>query len=142
MGLSRLCRFGGQCQEFYSVAQHSVWVYRRIRDWYREPEIWLQALLHDASEAYIIDVPSPLKQLLPEYRAIEDKFEAAIFEKFDLANKRQVIKRADLEALATEARDLMTGTADWSLIQGIRPSPDRIVPLRPDAARSLFFEEL
>lgn len=72
--LSMQCRFGGHLPVFYSVAQHSVRV--------AKIEHTLQALMHDAAEAYLLDVPSPIKKRLPGYREIEDNLLRVIGEKF------------------------------------------------------------
>lgn len=65
-GLSNLCRYGGQCKRFYSVAEHSVLLSYAV-----PPALARWALMHDASEAYLIDIPRPLKPFLPQYREAE-----------------------------------------------------------------------
>lgn len=75
--LANLCRYTGHVNRFYSVAEHSVCVSRLVPDSHA-----LCGLLHDASEAYLGDVSSPLKKLLPEYKAIEERVEAAIARHF------------------------------------------------------------
>ena len=84
LGLSRLCRYGGHVEGFLSVARHSLNVARILRD--EEPIVRLCGLLHDASEAYLGDIPRPLKQL-PEfaaYRAAEDRLSRTIAARFGL----------------------------------------------------------
>lgn len=75
--LSHLCRFNGHLPKFYSVGQHSYIVAGLC-----SPERQLEALLHDASEAYLCDVPKPVKPLLTNYKEIEDKLMALIAKKF------------------------------------------------------------
>jgi hypothetical protein len=78
-GLSNLCRYGGQCRVFYSVAEHSVLLS------YAVPEHLARwALLHDASEAYLSDVIRPIKPHLRGYYDIEDQLMGAIAVRFDL----------------------------------------------------------
>lgn len=103
--MSLLCRFGGHCREFYSVAQHSVLVshYCHTAD-----AMW--GLLHDASEAYILDIPRPLKrsQLMGGYRGLETLWMVAVCERFGLQfDMPESVAAADEVLLATELRDLM-----------------------------------
>lgn len=77
--LSNICRYTGHSEVFYSVAEHSVLVSRLVPEKYA-----LCGLLHDASEAFVGDVSSPLKKLLPDYRRIEDSIQAAIAAQFNL----------------------------------------------------------
>lgn len=127
--LSKLCRFTGHVKSFYSVSQHSTMVSRIV-----PPKDALAGLLHDASEAFLNDISSPLKQLLSEYRVIEKRVEKVILNRFGLSeNLPDSVKRADLIMLATEKRDLMPGCIDshWAIIQGIDPLPEHIHPLDP-----------
>jgi hypothetical protein len=59
--LSLLCRFNGHIKELYSVAQHCVLMSEQV-----EPKYAFHALLHDAAEAYVSDVPRPFKPLIIE----------------------------------------------------------------------------
>ena len=102
--LSLLCRFNGHCKRFYSVAEHSVHVERLL-----SPEMKLLGLLHDASEAYIADIPSPVKRNLPDYKKIETNLLRAIAERFGLLSwpMSSEVKHADAVMLATEKVALM-----------------------------------
>lgn len=78
-GLANLCRYGGQCRTFYSVAEHSVLLSYAV-----PPELARWALMHDASEAYLSDVIRPIKPYLRGYYAIEERVLEAIAVRFDL----------------------------------------------------------
>ena len=118
--LSHICRFGGATRVFYSVAEHSVHVAQLVPDSLRAA-----ALLHDASEAYIGDLRTPLKQTLPSYQYVEQLITSAIMRRFDLdvrASDQQVIKHADLVMLATERMRLMPDDGQaWEILDGIEP---------------------
>lgn len=102
--LSNLCRFNGHTKAFYSVAQHSVLVSKVI------PQAFaLEGLLHDAAEAYLGDVTSPLKDLLPAYRGLEAMFEDRLRAVFCRGREwpTPVVKEADLWAFKLEQNILM-----------------------------------
>lgn len=109
-------RFGGHCREFYCVAQHSIIVCDLVGESLDDPAMRLAALLHDASEAYVLDMPSPIKRRLPDYQQVEQRVQAVILDRFGVAGAfeaaRSRIKAADTEALYWEQRDLMPAT-DW-----------------------------
>lgn len=108
--LSLQCRYAGHCPEFYSVAQHCVLASEWLLLRHAEEYLQLGALLHDASEAYLVDIPSPIKNTeeFGVYRKIEAKLEDVIAARFGLGTlKHPLIKEADETILATEFRDFM-----------------------------------
>ena len=134
-GLSLVCRFAGQCQFFYSVAEHSWLVASQV-----PPEFRLQALLHDATEAYIGDMVRPLKQGLPQYRQIEADIWGAIAQRFDVPFQlAPCVKAADNRVLLAE-RDclLRKPPIPWYWSKGLTPAPVSIVCLSPRAAEAEF----
>lgn len=141
--LSRVCRFGGHCREFYSVAQHSVLVSHVC-----DPKDALWGLLHDASEAYLGDLIRPLKHqpFAAEWRKIESDLQRMIEQRFgfDLWRPLVSVHVADQAALATEARDLMGHDClarwggGWESLRGIEPLAATIRPLPPREAEAEF----
>lgn len=139
--LPKLCRFTGQCEPFYSVAQHSVMVSHLV-----PPYLALQGLLHDAHEAYTGDMSSPAKTLLPDFKALSKRVRDVVRPHFGLPLElHPAVKAADLVALATEKRDLMIeddGSLNWDIIEGVVPYPGIIRPRGPTSARALFLRRL
>lgn len=129
--LSMTCRFGGHVNSFYSVAQHSVMVSVIVPQEYA-----LQALLHDAPEAYIGDMVNPLKCEMPEFRKLEKEIWQVIAKKFSLpVTLHESVKKADLVALATERRDLMgRSPLPWKIDEAqVEPNPGWIIHPQPPA---------
>lgn len=94
--LSKLCRYGGHCKRFYSVAEHSVLVSRLV-----PPEHAFCGLMHDATEAYLVDMPRPIKVGFPQYKEMEAKLWSAI------------ARRWGLPAAMPEAVDVVDGHMLW-----------------------------
>ena len=133
--LAMICRFGGHCEKRYSVAEHSVLVSRLC-----PPEFAFEALLHDATEAYLGDIPTPLKRQLSAYQEFEKKAYAVIAAVFGLpTDESTAVKDADKLAFIIEYDQLIQPRYD---------APVDAWPVRclsPEAAKAGFlarFEEL
>lgn len=136
--LSLQCRFGGHCSKFYSVAEHCLLVSSLCT-----PENALWGLLHDAGEAYLLDLPAPLKDaghpLGLYYTIAEASVLETIAEHFALSLPvPDQVRAADRAALSTEWRDLMPTSPPPAGL----PSPisRSICPMTPAAAEALFLE--
>lgn len=111
-GLSMKCRWSGQCNQFYSVAQHAVLVSEIMQKLdLGDP---FEGLHHDDSEAYLPDMPTPWKRILPDFSAMEKKLEFDARCNFNLpAEITGGCKLADTVALIVEARSLFNEVPDW-----------------------------
>jgi uncharacterized protein len=135
--LSKICRFTGHTSHFYSVAQHSVYVSRLL-----PLHLRLQGLLHDASEAYVGDVSSPLKRLLPEYKTIEHRVERALNAHFSLPFPLDpLVKLADIDMLMAERHEFLPKDDDREWPFDAKPLPFRIGPMDWQKAKSFFLAE-
>lgn len=136
--LSNLCRYGGHVESFYSVAQHSVLVSKAC-----DPDDALWGLLHDAAEAYLIDVPRPIKYdgRMAWYRDAEAVLEMAVARAFRLSGPMPPsVKQADNVLLVTEQRDLMKSPpAPWT-DYGVEPLERRVEPWLPQEAKRQFLK--
>lgn len=137
--LSQICRYGGHAMFPYSVAQHSVLTASLVPF-----AMGLEALMHDAAEAYIGDMVRPLKvnAEVPGYLHAEQRVEAAIRERFGLGRlDSEAIKYADLQMLAAEKRVLVpNSTRRWACLEGVEPARVRIRDRRPGQDRVQFLE--
>ena len=146
--LSNICRFAGHVKEFYSVAEHCC----RVAD-ILPPAVKVYGLLHDAHEAFIGDVTTPVKQCLGKeaMKQFEGNVEAPLMQAiYDAANIPppdqsiiDAVKYADIVLLMTERRDLMSPTQrSWGSYETIPPLVERIEPWNPVKARFEFIERL
>lgn len=146
--LSNICRYSGHCEQFYSVAEHSVLVSRIIRQMWPDDlnSIWA-GLLHDATEAYVGDVTTPLKVLLPGFMALEDSIQKDIAHAFKIkwdVQTHQRVKMADMIALSTEARLLFADVSEWDSIKKYEPMPALLrvdFPTNSAQAKTSFLRE-
>lgn len=136
--LSLQCRFAGHCTSFYSVAQHSVLVSRIVP---KHVAAW--GLMHDAAEAYLVDLPRPVKrhsELGELYRQIERQLMLMVCSRFGLRfDEPMTVKHADDVLLMTEKRDLMPNSpAKWR--ETSEPMPEAIIPWGPERAKAEFLQ--
>lgn len=135
--LSNCCRYGGHCKRFYSVAEHSVLIARAA-----PPHLKKAALLHDASEAYLVDIPRPIKRSLPEYRAIEARLMQVIAKLFDFAwPLAEEIKDLDRRILMDERDALMSNPPAGWFEEELEPLGVEMIGLSPIAAEWAFRRE-
>jgi len=139
--LSMLCRYTGHCKDFYSVAEHCVYVSRCVPE-----EHALQGLMHDAQEAYCNDIARPLKRFILNYEEIEGRNWRVIAEKFGLPfDLHPSVKYADISVLLAEAAVLLgPAPAPWSF-GDIKAADIEIRASPPAVAESMFlarFKEL
>ena len=80
--LSLLSRANGHFKTFYSVGQHSINCMMEAQARGYSKKVQFAYLLHDASEAYLSDVTRPVKQEMPQYRAIEKPLQDMIWTKY------------------------------------------------------------
>lgn len=136
-GLSNLCRFNGQSNGFYSVAQHSIIVSYLVPDF-----LALEGLLHDAPEFAYGDITTPFKTLLGNHlKEITNPIDQFIYEKLGVPNcYTPLVKAADLLALATERRDIMppNDPIEWECIKDVQPLALIIKPASAHESKHQF----
>jgi len=113
--LARQCRYGGHvASEHYSVAEHCVLVSQLV-----PPEDALWGLLHDGDEAYLPDLPAPIKRAFPEYTVAGDRLRGVVLGRFGLPAEEPVsVRDADLRIRLTEQRALFRNRP-----RSVRPAP-------------------
>jgi hypothetical protein len=115
-------RFGGHLPQFFSVAQHSIMCMMEA-----PANLKLEALMHDASEAYLLDLPRPIKNYLPEYKSVEDNLMKLLSVKFGFRYPVDpIVKEIDNFQLEKEWYNLMIATTG------------NIVCISPDGAKRSF----
>lgn len=146
------CRFSGHTKFHYSIAQHSGAVAWTVARDHVRPEVdpipALWGLLHDASEAYLVDLPTPIKRgtlLGSVYRDIEGPILQAICKKFGLPfEEPPCVKIEDTRWLLTEKRDLLVSGLSWprKWTKGFTPHEfDTVESWTPEQARDRFLND-
>lgn len=136
-GLAHTCRFGGQCQQFYSVADHARFVSAELNG----PRMQLLGLFHDAAEAYLGDVPRPLKTSLDRINTIEQRLLAATWEQLGVMPPTDTewdqIMTVDDQLLAYEADQLLVD-GSWAADP---PTLDYTVSSLPPGKAKVRFQQ-
>lgn len=107
-GLAKICRFGGQCEFFYSVAEHSYHCAIVAMEDGLPVKSQIGLLLHDAAEAFLGDVVKPLKIMLPDYSVTELVMEDCIANKFGLDSPIHEIREIDQAMLIAERKRMFS----------------------------------
>lgn len=146
--LSMNCRFNGHTSRFYSVAEHSMLVSALVYHMGGNQQQCLEALLHDATEAYLSDVPAPFKQFLPDWKEIDKKLDHKLREWADLPlDKTGLVKEADWIALFIEAWHLLPDRGECftdpdnkrrTALQLIEAGKGRVFCMEPELAKRTF----
>ncbi len=128
--LANLCRFAGHTARFYSVAEHSLLMSEMVPE-----HLALQALMHDAAEAYMVDLPRPVKKLFPYYTKLENNLLRVIFQRFGIP--------FPLPDEVKEADDIMLH-AEWDNVfeTPLNSKIEFLVPAVAEAAFLGAFHEL
>ena len=130
--LSRICRFNGHCGPHLSVAQHSCMV-SYICSTANKP--W--GLMHDAAEAYISDIPGPIKSYMPDYQSIEDEILEVIALRFDLGwPMPNEVKKADHRVGLSEIRTFLD--KNWNYENNTTPAYSKVIAWKQEEAKEIF----
>lgn len=147
--LAMICRFNGSVKQFYSVAEHSVYISR-----YAPPMHRLYYLLHDASEAFTNDLTSPMKKLIwgkdyknnPDYKRVFEKFDKAVMEAFNLSyhgfqSIYPEIKKAEAIVYKLEKRILFNLSITDLKLEKTHPLFEAVWGMDNIDAESLFLQQ-
>ncbi|TAL44618.1 MAG: phosphohydrolase [Salinibacterium sp.] len=136
--LSLLCRYGGHVDRFYSVAEHCVLMSQAVA-----PDNAIYALLHDATEAYVCDVPRPLKKQLDGYQEIEARVWFAVAMRFHVELTLPAeVHEADNRILLNEREALFSRAEPWPSLDGLTPLPVTVTGWAPADAERHYLDRL
>ena len=153
IALSRVPRFVGHTRHPYSVAEHSVLVSYLALDKYKQPYQYNQGkyyalvgLFHDAAEAYISDIPTPIKQQLKQRIVeVELKFEEAIFDRFGIKHpdpeEKAVIKSFDNSAYSIEKEQLRADAWGYTPFKNDKTTGIVLPSMPADEAALMFIRQ-
>ena len=139
--LSKICRFGGQINRFYSVAEHLVECGRQANEDGLPGYVARSVFLHDAHEAFIGDVVKPLKIMFPDFTTLEWRIDAVIEKKFqvDFRLHEETIKEIDRAMLIAERRAFFTpDKVEWFGEKTVRVIHRNFMGWLPETAEMVF----
>lgn len=140
--LAYQCRYNGHSQFFYSVAEHCVIMSDWLLDEGYSHKVALTALLHDAAETYIGDLARPVKEKVPQFKAIEAKIDRAVAVKFKIIYPfPSIIKECDTRILVDERRQVMGKTKNEWGTDSFEPLGVSIRGLSPEQGKIAFLEQ-
>jgi hypothetical protein len=154
--LAKKVRFAGAMPgQFYGNAEHCVLVSLRAEQLAAQARsrklsnlCARQALLHDGSDAYLVDVPRPIKYEVPcmldGWRPVEKKVLAAIYAAFGISptdESTRIVEQADREVLLKECQTLLVHP-EWSSMTGYEPAPQIVRALEWRDAMQLWLDRL
>lgn len=145
VALSRTPRWAGHTTKFMSVGQHSVLVSQMVKERGGDEQQQLLGLLHDATEAYMVDLPSPLKRMIPRFKEIENILWKKISKRFfgEVIAISELVKECDTTMLATEARDLFAFPPIDNWVRRCPPPWEKhIEAVGPTASYNMFKAKL
>ncbi len=140
--LAHTCRYGGHASRFYSVAEHCVIMSRFMEGANFANDACFAALMHDAAEAYLGDIPAPIKDQLPQFKELEEVVETAIARKFKLRQPlHPIIKEYDMRILKDEKRQVM-GNVPWGeQMENVWPLGVELYCWAPEMAKKRFLQQ-
>ncbi|MDD5414571.1 MAG: hypothetical protein PHH96_07080 [Smithellaceae bacterium] len=136
--LALINRFNGAAIFPYSVAQHSLYVASLLPS-----ELKLHGLLHDAAEAYVGDMVSPLKKFMTEYKKVEAGIARVVADVFSLSYPEPTaVKKADLAVLSAEKEQILLPSYGPWYKNFPLPATIRIKPMSWDQVKEIFSSEI
>lgn len=144
-GSSMMCRYGGQCGQFYSVAEHSVNVAEMLKQWGYDARTQMAGLLHDSDEALgLPDLPRPVKDNMPGYREKGEIVQKAVFAKWGLEwPMPKIVHVADNSVLFLKEKPVLMGNKNsehWQYDGELRDANITIWCFTPRQAELKFLE--
>ena len=143
--LAMTCRFGGFTDYHYSVAQHSCYMAEELFRETGDPALALDGLMHDAEEYVMGDMKTPLKNMMPEFRAMSARVDSYIrveFNQFGVPLEMQPLtKEYDTRILLDEKYALLPSDGPaWEFEKTHKPLGIQIQKWSPGLAEARFRE--